>query len=156
MNTLLETPGQQNTRAPASHQPRQPHRILVVEDDRDIRQLNYEALIRSGYQVDTAEDGDAAWKMLHAVRYDPDRYDLLITDNNMPKVSGVELVKKLRAAHMALPVIMASGAVPPDTEALQLAAILLKPFYPDQLVQRVKEVLHHASSDREWKMQTLP
>ncbi|MDB6018371.1 MAG: phoP 1 [Pedosphaera sp.] len=131
-------------------------RILVVDDDTLICQIYSEALFRSGYQVDSAHDGEVGWQTLHAVRHDPDSYDLLITDNNMPKLSGVELVKKLRSERMMLPVIMATSAPPADSEELQLTAILPKPFYPDQLVQTVKEILDatHSSdaSDTPLKM----
>ena len=144
--TPLEAPSNNAALAPAKSQTHLPQRILVVDDDTAIRQLNSEVLIGSGYRVDTAEDGDAGWKVLHAVRYDPDSYDLLITDNNRPKVSGVELIEKLRSARMTVPVIMLSGASPTNTDRLQLAAILPKPFSPDQLVQTVKEVLHWSTA----------
>src|ERR1051325_10009740 len=95
---------------PASPQARSPTspplRILVVEDDTAIRQFSAEVLVRSGYQVDAAEDGAAAWEALYT-----SSYDLLITDNNMPNVSGVELLKRLRSACMTLPVILATGCV---------------------------------------------
>src|ERR1044071_2825433 len=103
-------------------------KILVVEDEMDIRRIYAELLIRSGYGVDTAEDGEAGWKMLHAVRHDPGSYDLLITDNNMPRLSGLDLIKKLRSARMTLPIILASGAPLNDIEELQLAAVLPEPF----------------------------
>ena len=120
-------------------------RILVVDDDSDIRLLNAEVLKRSGYEVDTAEDGEAGWKALHAVSYAPDSYDLLITDNDMPGLSGLDLVKKLRAARMELPVIMATGTLPPQELArnpwLQPAATLLKPYTIEELLGTVREVL---------------
>jgi len=104
-----------------------PDHILVVEDDILLRRLNTKVLVRSGYDVDAAADGVAAWQALNT-----DSYDLLITDNNMPKVSGVELLKKLRAARMALPVIMATGTLPKEEFTrypwLQPAATLLKPI----------------------------
>jgi len=59
----------------------------------------------------------------------------------MPKVTGVELVKKCRRARMTLPVILASGAPPAESEALQVAAILLKPFTGARLLKIVKVVL---------------
>jgi CheY-like chemotaxis protein len=111
-------------------------RILVVDDEKMVRQLNSKVLILSRYEVDTAEDGDVAWKALQTVNY-----GLLITDNQMPKVSGVELIKKCRCERMTLPIILSSGTRPANTESLQLAAILLKPFTGDQLVKTVKEVL---------------
>jgi CheY-like chemotaxis protein len=111
-------------------------RILVVDDETMIRQLNSKVLILSRYEVDTAEDGGAAWDALQAVNY-----GLLITDNQMPKVSGIELVKKCRCEGMTLPIILSSGTPPANTESLQLAAILLKPFTAHQLLKTVKEVL---------------
>ena len=90
--------------------------------------------------MDVAQDGAAAWKALHA-----NNYDLLITDNNMSKVSDVELVKKLRSAAMTLPVILVSGELPTEkldrNPSLQLAATLVKTFSSGQLLETVKEVL---------------
>ena len=91
------------TRSRAVHS----NRILLVDDELDIRLLGADLLFHSGYQVDTAGDGESGWEALQARDY-----DLLITDNKMPKVSGVELVRKLRSARMALPVILATGAMP--------------------------------------------
>jgi len=121
-------------------------RILVVEDDIDVRHLNLEVLIGSGYQVDAAADGAAAWDALIA-----DSYDLMITDNNMPKLTGVELLKKLRSARMELPVIMATGVLPTEEFTrcpwLQPAATLVKPYTVDALLEKVKAVLREANSD---------
>jgi DNA-binding response OmpR family regulator len=115
-------------------------RILVVEDDLAIRQLSAEALTSSGYQVETAEDGAAGWEALQG-----SNYDLLITDNTMPRMSGVELVKMLRSARMTLPVIMVSGSIPLEAlngdSSLQLAATLLKPFTMNELLGTVEKVL---------------
>ena len=125
-----------------------PKRILVVDDDEVIRQVNADMLSRYGYETETAEDGAAAWEALQA-----NGYDLLITDNNMPKVSGVELVKKLRSAHMKLPVVLASGAIPTEAmnwnSSLHLAAMLPKPFTVDELLAIVKKLLRVADSARE-------
>lgn len=141
MTTLLETPSVKAAAAPMRIPANPPQRILVVDDDSDIRQLYSNVLTRSGYQVDTAEDGEAGWRRLHAVRHAPECYHLLITDHSMPQLSGVELVKRLRAARMALPVILASAGTPTNIEELQLAAMLTKPFSPDKLVQTVQEIL---------------
>ena len=119
-------------------QPRQ--HILVVEDDPAIRRLNAEVLFHSGYQVDAAEDGAAAWDALQL-----NNYDLMVTDNDMPKVTGVELIQKLQAARMDLPVIMATGTRPDEQidccGTLQPALVLLKPYTFDELLEAVKAVL---------------
>jgi DNA-binding response OmpR family regulator len=121
-------------------------RILLVEDDSGLLRLNAEVLKRSGYDVDTAEDGTAAWDMLQL-----NSYDLLVTDNNMPKVSGIELLKKLQAAGVVLPVIMATGALPKEEFAqypwLQPGTILLKPYTIAELLGMVKKVLREADGD---------
>ena len=87
---------------PFQSQPIFGQRILVVEDEHDLRQLTAEVLIDAGYQVDVAEDGASAGGALQR-----HNYDLLITDQFLPKVSGVELLKKIHVARMTLPVIMA-------------------------------------------------
>jgi DNA-binding response OmpR family regulator len=150
MKTNNVVPTEMADSASAQSQTNLPRRILVVDDDSDIRFLNAEVLKRSGYQVDTAEDGEAGWKALHAVSYAPDSYDLLITDHDMPGLSGLDLVKKLRAARMELPVIMATGKLPKEEFTrypwLQPAATLLKPYTIEELLGIVREVLRTTDS----------
>lgn len=118
-----------------------------MDDESCIRRLNAEMLLRSGYHVDTAEDGADAWRALGA-----ERYDLLITDHNMPKVTGVELIKKVRGARMALPVIMATATLPEAEFAkypwLQPDAMLLKPYTVGDMLKTVREVLRATNSAR--------
>ena len=122
-------------------QPNFHHRILVVEDERDLRQVTAEVLIDAGYQVDVAENGAAAWDALQLAQY-----DLLITDQFMPKLSGVELLKKIHAARLTLPVIMATGFLPTWEFALhtwlQPVKMLLKPYSFEKLLDMVKNVLN--------------
>ena len=116
------------------------HRILVVEDDGDLRVLYGFVLTRPGYLVDVAEDGAAGWEALQA-----NNYHLLITEHSLPRLTGVELVRKLRAARMAVPVVMAAIRLPTyelaRNPSLQLAATLVKPFAVDALVDTVQNVL---------------
>lgn|SRR5664280_7339 len=123
------------------HQPQSRPRILVVEDNIEIRHLNVEALMDSGYHVDVAEDGAAGWDALQL-----NHYDLMITENAMPKVSGLELLQKLHAARIILPVIMATGTLPQEEFARSLwlrpAATLLQPYTLAEFLRTVKEVLH--------------
>ena len=123
--------------------PRPRCRILVAEDDGGLRGLIAEVLERSGCQVDTAEDGAAAWETLKL-----NRYDLLVTDNHMPGVSGIELLKKLQAAGVRLPVIMATGELPEGEfnqfPGLRPVALLIKPYTIMELLGTVKKVLRQA------------
>ena len=116
-------------------------RILVVDDEPDILDLNTEVLEDCGYLVDAIKDGSAAWEAVQCTRY-----NLIVTDNNMPGLTGVQLIKKIRAADMALPIIMATGTLPIGEFALnpgiQPTAILYKPYTITELVASVKEALH--------------
>lgn len=118
-----------------------PKRILVVESDEDILSLNIEVLTRHGYHADAAGDGAVAW---HALK--SGGYDLLITEHDVPKVTGIELIKAIRGARMALPVIMATGSLPSWEIIchpwLEPVAVLLKPYTISELVGSVKAVLH--------------
>ncbi len=115
-------------------------KILLADDDEHIREACREALAKAGYDVEEVSDGARAWHMLQA-----GRYDLLLTDHDMPCLTGLELVERLRAAGSKIPVIIASGAMAfrgmPDFPGLQLAAILAKPFTPSELVGTVRLVL---------------
>jgi DNA-binding response OmpR family regulator len=141
VNTSSQTRGAAHAAPPGPAPP--PRWILVVEDDGDIRRLNTEALAHYGYRVDAAQDGAMAWDALQL-----NGYDLMVTDNEMPKATGIDLLKKLHAAGRAVPVIMATRALPVDEFTrypwLQPAAMLIKPYTIGELVLMVREVLHEA------------
>jgi DNA-binding response OmpR family regulator len=122
-----------------------PHDILVAEDDHDMRRLVTEVLTHSAYNVDAAHDGAAAWENLQLKSY-----HLLITDFDMPGMSGIELVRKARVARMTLPVIMVSGTMRENeikqNSSLRISATLFKPFGVEHLLKTVKEVLDAAIS----------
>ena len=117
----------------------------MVDGDSDTRLLYGFVLTRPGYRVDVAEDGAAGWEALQA-----NRYHLLITEHQMPKLTGVELLKKLRAARLALPVVMAARRLPIEELAqnpsLRLAATLSKPFRAEALLDTVRNVLRVTDS----------
>jgi DNA-binding response OmpR family regulator len=134
--------------APHQRPARSAPRILVVDEDSDLRRLYAEALASQGYCVDAAEDGAVAWEALKA-----NRYHLMITEHAIPNLTGIELVKMLRAARMAVPVVMAAGRLPIHelgrNPSLQLAATLSKPFAIDALVDTVKNVLRATDTAHE-------
>lgn len=116
------------------------YRIFLADKDQDVRRFSAQALMGSGYQVEVAEDGITAWATLQTRAF-----NLLITENNLSGLTGVELVKKLRSAHMSLPVIMATAKLPAEALAqnpsFQLAALLPKPYSIEELLETVREVL---------------
>jgi DNA-binding NtrC family response regulator len=116
------------------------HHILLVEDERTVLQFSTTVLVRGGYQVTPVEGCEAAWEAIQS-----GSYDLLVTDNRMPGMSGLELVSKLRFAQIALPIIVASGGIEAvdvtENPSLQPAIALLKPFIAEQLLETVAEAL---------------
>jgi two-component system response regulator AtoC len=94
-------------------------RILVVDDEEGVRSFLAEALEDAGHSVAQAGDGDDAAERL---RREP--FDLLITDLRMPGIHGLELVRRARAEHPALPVIVltAHGTVDSAVEVMRLGA----------------------------------
>ena len=148
MNKHLKTRSARPAIAPAPGATPRPRRILVVDDNPGLHQLGTEVLIHHGYQVDAAEDDIAGWKALQTRTY-----DLLIADLDLPGLSGLKLVKQLRAARLALPVILASGTLTPQELGrnpwLPLSGALLKPCSPDQLLQTVQAVWRATDATRE-------
>ena len=116
-----------------------PRRILVVEDNDEVRHLNAGMLEQSGYEVVAVEDGAAAWDKLQCAHY-----DLVVTDNDMPKVSGFQLIEMIYTSGVVLPVIMATGSLPKEFNRspwLLPAALLLKPYSIHELLAAVQNVL---------------
>jgi len=129
------------TEAPAVSMPRGSETILLVEDETGVRELAYEFLKAAGYQVLEAQDGAEALEV--AGRY-AGPINLLLTDMVMPRISGKELMRKLREARPDLKVVMMSGysefsAAGGDGE---LFSCLAKPFSMASLVEKLDEVLH--------------
>lgn len=128
-------------------------RVLVVDDEPEIRRLNVEMLALEGYEVDAAEDGAIAWETLNSAHY-----DLLITDNKMPRVTGLELIEQVHIAQMKLPIIMATGTLPTEEFArkpwLTPEAVLLKPYSLAAMAAKVREIL--GSGRRKSRMRPAP
>jgi two-component system cell cycle sensor histidine kinase/response regulator CckA len=111
--------------------------ILLVEDEPAVRQLFAQALMRAGYRVHEARNGQEALKVFDQ---HGETIDLLLTDLRMPYMGGAELAKQLRARRSALKLICVSG-YPGGTEDDTAADFLAKPFSRDALLAKVREVL---------------
>ena len=79
--------------------------VLVVDDDWSVAATCAEMLVRAGFLVSGAENGEQAWEALQCVHY-----HLVITDYLMPKASGLELARRMRCAGMMQPVNLISGS----------------------------------------------
>jgi DNA-binding response OmpR family regulator len=115
-------------------------RILVVDDERNIRTNLGMVLEATGCQVDTAENGEEA-----LTKSKEQHYDIAFVDLQMPKVSGLELTRFLRAVSNATAVVIltALGSVASAVEAMKLGAVdfLEKPFDPKGIQLLVNEIL---------------
>lgn len=99
-------------------------RILIVDDEESIRLLLTTTLKTFDYDVDTVKSGLEAVK-----RIDEKVYDLIITDYRMPEMDGLELTKKIKSSHPAIPVLIITGSGPvEDFLSSGAAACITKPF----------------------------
>ncbi|MGE0547071.1 MAG: HD domain-containing phosphohydrolase [Kofleriaceae bacterium] len=125
----------------ASTEPAETARILVVDDERVIREILAEFLALEGFQVHTVEDGE---KALTELRLHP--YDLLITDLKMPRLSGLQLLERIEAERLnVLTVLMTGfGTVETAIEAMKKGAYdyLLKPFKVEEVIHVVERALY--------------
>ena len=113
-------------------------KILLVEDEPSLREEVAEILRMFNYDVQTAADGQYAWEQLDA--YQP---GIVITDIKMPRMSGIELLEKIRASkHKNLPVIITSAYANSKfietTSRLGISAYVTKPFSLTDLTESVE------------------
>lgn len=118
-------------------------RILVVDDEAQIRRSLQVNLERRGYSVETAEDGEQAVR-----RFANRRPDILILDLVMPGIDGVEVVRQVRASS-TVPIIVLSvlGDEQHKVEALETGAddYMTKPFGTEELLARIRSLLRRAA-----------
>ena len=124
-------------------------RVLLCDDEIHIIRAAEFKLLRAGFEVECAPDGQAGWDAIHRKRP-----DLLITDCQMPRVSGLDLIRMLREneATRDLPIMMLTAKgfeLSPEemAERWNVLAIISKPFSPRDIVHRVEEVLGPAKSE---------
>ncbi len=116
--------------------------VLLVEDDRQVRETNRAILERHGYKVFEAGDGAAATELCEALT---EPIDLLVTDVVMPRMSGRELAQRLEERRPGIKVLFVSGytasAILQDGVLPDGCAFLEKPITPEALLRKVREVL---------------
>ncbi|MEJ8281899.1 response regulator transcription factor [Pseudonocardia spirodelae] len=121
-------------------------RILVVDDDKAVRDSLRRSLAFNGYQVDLAEDGQAALDRMLT-----DRPDALVLDVMMPRVDGLEVCRRLRSAGDELPILVltARDAVSDRVAGLDAGAddYLPKPFALEELLARLRALLRRRTAD---------
>jgi DNA-binding response OmpR family regulator len=119
--------------------------VLVVDDDRSIRQALERALPLEGFAVRSAEDGDAALSSL-----DAEEPDLVVLDVVMPGLSGIDVTRRLRERGSRVPVCILSARDEVEDRVAGLSAgaddYLVKPFALEELVARIHALLRRSPS----------
>ena len=117
-------------------------RIMIVDDEEDICLLSFTFLSQAGYRVDTFLNGQDAWE---AFATTPDQWDLVITDQAMPEMTGVQLARRIREIRPDLPLILSTGfseTVNSETAAeLGFDGFLQKPVVRTELLKAVRRML---------------
>jgi DNA-binding response OmpR family regulator len=113
------------------------HRILIVEDDADLRLMYRTALAMAGFDVQEAGDGLDGLRII-----DRDPPDAMILDLGLPRIDGAAVRSEIAAqAHTRhIPVIVVTG-LPGDHTALNVPCVLRKPVSPDEVVNAVRDCL---------------
>jgi two-component system, OmpR family, alkaline phosphatase synthesis response regulator PhoP len=126
------------------------HRILICDEQPHVTRLMSLKLSHAGYEVHTAADGEAAWRVMQD--WTP---DLVITDEVLPRLSGQELVARMRQSAVLdqIPVVLLSASDLCDITdrarraQLHVAEQVHKPFSPRQLIEDVQHLLELEESN---------
>ena len=117
--------------------------VVVADDDRDICELIKMQLTRHGFQVFIADNGQSAIELV--VEHKP---DIALLDIMMPKLSGLEVARQIRdnptLSTFSIMLISArsSGRIEADLDDLNINDYITKPFSPQELVQRINDILN--------------
>jgi len=119
-------------------------RVLIVEDEAPLRETLAARMQREGFAVDTASDGEEAIYMGKEVPF-----DIVIVDLGLPKLSGIEVVKRLREAQRRYPILIltARSSWQDKVEGLKSGAddYLVKPFHIEELLARVNALVRRSA-----------
>jgi two-component system, OmpR family, response regulator PhoP len=119
-------------------------RILIVEDEADLRQQLRDRLKSAGFVVDVAGDGEEGW--YYGSEYD---YDAAVIDLGLPKLGGIDLIRRLRQADRRFPVLIltARGHWQDKVEGLEAGGddYLTKPFQMEELQARINALVRRAA-----------
>ena len=115
-------------------------KILLAEDDNDMRRFLVKALENAGYEVTDYDNGMSAYRRL---REEP--FELLLTDIVMPEMDGIELARRAAELDPDIKIMFITGfaavALNPDSTAPRQAKVLSKPFHLRELVNEVQKML---------------
>lgn len=118
------------------------HLVMVVDDEGHLTELIQLALERSGLAVEVFNDPEIALGRFQA---DPAAFALVITDQTMPGITGMELAARIASLNGDVPVLLCTGysakTIEEDKLPRGISAVMRKPFVPSELVAKVREIL---------------
>ena len=130
-------------------------RILVVEDEKSIASEIVSTLAGASYIVDVAGDGEEGW-----FRAETEDYDAVVLDLGLPRLDGISVLKKLRAASVVTPVLIltARGSWMERVEGIDAGAddYLPKPFQPEELLSRLGAIIRRSAGHASPVIETGP
>ncbi|CAK8721660.1 histidine kinase [Candidatus Electrothrix laxa] len=116
--------------------------VLVIDDEQTVVDITRYMLLQLGYKVTVETDSPVAWELF---AQQPDAFDLVITDMSMPKMSGIELAKKILERRPDIPIILCTGFSEMINEekakSLGIKAYLMKPVLKSKLAASVRQAL---------------
>lgn len=119
-------------------------RILIVEDEPQLRRQLTDSLLQAGYSVDSAGDGEEG--LFNGQEYD---YDIAVIDIGLPKLNGIDLIQALRQKQRSYPILIltARGHWQDKVEGLEAGAddYLVKPFHTEELLARLNALLRRSA-----------
>ena len=122
-------------------------RVLLADDEVFIREMGSDVLSMLGCIPSVAADGLEAWEML---RVDPMAFDVIISDYNMPEMTGIDLASKVFQVRPNMPFIIstgfASGFTDKQAEDLGISSILPKPYVIQQLKEAIVDAIANAAT----------
>lgn len=122
-------------------------RVLMVDDEIFIREMGSDVLSMLGCVPTVASDGLEAWRIF---RNDPDNFDVIVSDYQMPEMTGIELAYSVHQLRPKTPIIIstgfASGFSEKNAEDLGVCFILKKPYVIQQLKDAITEAVSHRTT----------
>ena len=122
-------------------------RLLLVEDEKKVSDLVARALRSESFAVDVADDGARGWELAHSYEY-----DLIILDLMLPRLSGEELLRRIRRANQQVPILVLTARAATEDKIHNFEAgtddYLTKPFAVAELIMRVKALLRRGPITR--------
>ncbi len=124
-------------------------RILFVDDEEPLVEIARQMLERLGYEVVAEKDSVKALKQFQR---DPGKFDLVITDQTMPNMTGIELAKKLMSIRKDVPIILCTGfsevISPESAKALGIREFVMKPIIKNEMAETIRKILAGAGAGR--------